>query len=219
MVIGIAGKAQCGKDTTSDLICYIFDKYRDKEAWDIEEFTEEYIPEEDFLRLKPSCIKRAFAGVLKQCTAKILGMWEGSLEDIDVKNRKIDWLQGQPTIRQFLQKFGTEVGRVIDPDIWIKTTFRDYECIRNLHPEKDKNFYNLVISDVRFPNEIEAIRNKEGIVIKVTRNGVESAGNHSSETILDDYTDWDYVIENNKSLYDLALEIEAILLKEKLIQK
>ena len=105
------------------------------------------------------------------------------------KASEIKWLG--MTVRELLQKFGTAIREGVDPDFWVKSLFNIYE---------DKDF--IIIPDVRFPNEAKAIKDRGGILIRIERNGA-GAGNHISETALDDYKEWDYVINNNKSLEEL----------------
>ena len=75
---------------------------------------------------------------------------------------------------------------------------------------------NWIITDVRFPNEVEAIEDKGGTVIRIERTprsyGTEFEIEHSSETALDDY-DFDYVINNNGSISDLIDKVRQILIK------
>ena len=73
------------------------------------------------------------------------------------------------TIRQLLQVFGTNVMReIFDDNIWINLTTRD-------------SFYNnLIISDLRFNVEYEAIKNLKGCFIYIERPNCE-VGNHASE--------------------------------------
>lgn len=64
----------------------------------------------------------------------------------------------------------------------------------------DKNIH--VVTDVRFENELDAIKQRNGKIIKVYRNidYVSKIGygrHHVSETALDDVTNWDFVIENS----------------------
>lgn len=62
-----------------------------------------------------------------------------------------------------------------------------------------------IITDVRFPNEVEAIKKAGGVVIRINRYGVVLNDgrdvNHCSETALDNYK-FDWIIDNNGSLAD-----------------
>ena len=93
-------------------------------------------------------------------------------------------------LREFLQRLGNAVRDAIHPDFWVNALFNTYT----------KN--NIIIADVRFPNEAEAIKARGGKLIRIERPGA-GAGNHISETALDDYTGWDIVIDNVGTLEDL----------------
>lgn len=108
------------------------------------------------------------------------------------------------TPRYILQKLGTDIGRAIHSNIWVNSL---------LVNNKDKN---LIITDVRFPNEANAIGNREGILIRVNRDGLDN-DNHISETSLDDYKYFDYTINNNGTLEDLILSVRSVLKELKLI--
>lgn len=75
-------------------------------------------------------------------------------------------------IRRLIQRTGTEAGRNIHgSDVWVNKTFE----------RLDLSSCNYVISDVRFPNEAEAIWSEEGKVIWIDRPHTQRM-NHSSET-------------------------------------
>lgn len=72
------------------------------------------------------------------------------------------------------------------------------------------------ITDVRFPNEVKAIKEKEGIVIRINRES-DYNSTHFSETALDDYEDFDYTIDNNNCIDCLIEKVKEILKHEKII--
>ena len=74
---------------------------------------------------------------------------------------------------------------------------------------------NWVITDMRFPNELEAIKNRDGISIRVNRGPQNSKG-HESETALDSSI-FDYTIDNNSTIEDLIAQVKTILEKENII--
>ena len=75
--------------------------------------------------------------------------------------------------RRILQVLGTEVGRAVDPDFWIKKLDQDTQTCSA-----------LVVPDVRFPNEADWIHRQDGLLIRVIGRGglVGQAGTHASET-------------------------------------
>jgi dephospho-CoA kinase len=115
--------------------------------------------------------------------------------------------------RKFLQWIGTEWGRNIDKDIWVKLFLED---IKNDEKNGVKNFF---CSDVRFLNEFEALKKNGWICVKLVRR-IENderigSGNetHISEYELDSLPDdkWDFTIENNGSLEDLKKKLDNII--------
>jgi hypothetical protein len=85
----------------------------------------------------------------------------------------------KPTPRLLLQLLGTECGRnIIHPNIWINSLMSKYKikcdcaddgilnniCERNCYP-----LPNWIITDTRFPNELKAVKDKNGISIRVNR--------------------------------------------------
>lgn len=79
--------------------------------------------------------------------------------------------------RRMMQTLGTEWGRGLNDNIWLNLAQTRWEQI-----QKSKLYAGMVISDVRFPNEAEWIRERGGKVLEIIRPGqpiVES--NHPSE--------------------------------------
>ena len=77
-------------------------------------------------------------------------------------------------------------------------------------------FPNWIITDTRFPNEIKAVKNKDGICIRIfrTNSELQNKPEHESETALDSYNDWDYIIDNNGSIDELINSVRRILQAE-----
>lgn len=83
--------------------------------------------------------------------------------------------------------------------------------------KKKVQYPNWIITDMRFPNELKAVKNKNGITIRVNRvNLIEN--NHPSETSLDSAT-FDYVIDNNGTIEELIQKVRIILQREKLFNE
>jgi hypothetical protein len=95
-----------------------------------------------------------------------------------------------PDIRGLMQRLGTEVGReMFGQNFWVEQTMKRVAEISG----------NCVVSDVRYPNEAQAIRDAGGIVIKIDRQGVKAANEHSSENALADF-EFDIVLRNDGTL-------------------
>ena len=122
------------------------------------------------------------------------------------------------TVRGFLQRLGTEAIRDgIHPNTWVNALFADYNT-GEFWPEAawpDK-YPNWIITDCRFPNEAQAIKDKGGIVIRVTRPGENLADLHPSETSLDSWT-FDFVLDNSGTIAQLKDNVAFFLHTNKLL--
>ena len=150
-----------------------------------------------------------------------------------------DWVQYKrkiPTVRWLLQTVGTDAMRdKVHEDIWINALFADYtgkrgcenRCKRSIEadtPEHecvlpkycyDQKFPNWIITDTRFPNELEAIKKRNGISIRLQKETDKEEG-HISETALD-LAKFDYIVNNDGTIEELIDKIKEILIKEKII--
>lgn len=103
-----------------------------------------------------------------------------------------------PEIRVLLQRMGTDVGRkIIGPDVWVHALQRDFD-----------SHQDIVVTDVRFPNEAEVIDNSGGYVWRVDRPGVGPANDHESERYIPEIP-VEYVVENSGTLEDLKDRVMA----------
>lgn len=105
-----------------------------------------------------------------------------------------------PEVRQFLQTLGVAVRDTLGASLWIDALFR--KAVRLGTP--------VVITDVRFVNEADAIRDRGGVVWRVERPGTGPVNGHVSETAMDGYIP-DYTIYNVASLDYLADSVRAAL--------
>lgn len=203
MIIGISGKAQAGKDTVCKMIAYTIWYYT---------FSQRLIPFGiDHYR---KCLRNYenmltvigyqhtfFAKALKECLSVILNENLDKFENINFKNSQIDWLNGM-TVRELLQKFGTAIRNEVCDDFWVKV------CLKNCTED-------CLISDVRFESEAEGIKNINGIIVRINRDGA-GAGNHISEIALDNYS-FDYIIDNNGTEEDLLFKVKKFCEEKDLI--
>lgn len=104
-----------------------------------------------------------------------------------------------PEARIFLQNLGVAVREHIDPDAWVTAV------MRQVHPGG-----RYVISDVRFDNEYRAIKERGGVVVRVTRPGTGPANAHVSECALDGH-DFDAVLINDGDLDRLRDRVRLFL--------
>lgn len=112
--------------------------------------------------------------------------------------------------RELLIKLGTDIIRnKIDENFHINRLLEDIKVLSYF-------FDYFIVSDIRFPVEIEKIKDnyKDVVTIKMIRESDELTIDQKSnrtETSLDEYTDFDYIINNNKSLEDLKSKALDIL--------
>ena len=179
MIIGISGKAGSGKDTAAKMLEVLY--------------ANPDISYEDFANRKYKNFADIqvihFADILKETVQALFGIGEWETGTQEGKKVTISWIG--KTVRELLQEVGQGLRDAIDPNLWIKALFANTE-----------DWSNYIIADVRYPNELEAIKERDGVLIRIDRNGA-GAGNHSSETALDNYKEWDVHIENNGSIEDL----------------
>ena len=134
------------------------------------------------------------------------------------------------TVRKLLQELGTEVGRAIHPDFWVNALFTNYVLEGGNEggertasdggyysaPSYKGNYPNWIITDMRFPNELQTITSRNGITIRLTRNS-DVPATHESETALDD-AEFKYVINNDFSTIDELIPlVKDVLIKEKIL--
>lgn len=94
-----------------------------------------------------------------------------------------------PEVRRLLQRLGTEAGRqALWDSIWVDAALTG-------HPEDAR----LVVTDCRFPNEAQAVKDRGGLVWRINREGVGPANSHPSETSLDRW-EFDAWIDNRGTL-------------------
>ena len=225
-LIGINGIIFSGKDTVGSIIQKLTmpKTYRNTE----DEFGRTTRDEKGNYILKPEYspwqIKK-FAGKLKQIASLMTDIPVEKFEDQEFKKTLLpvvwnylgpsmrsgnivtcDLVDNQMTVREFLQKLGTEAIRDgLHTNAWVNALFADH------NPSQ-----HWLITDTRFPNEAQAIKDRGGIVIRVIRPEIckddesSSKPKHPSETVLDNWS-FDYVIDNCGSIDDLEYQTSIML--------
>ena len=225
MIIGISGYAGSGKDTVGKIIQYVMGGKEDPFSFSIEDAINK--PEEyDWVLDDSSNWEiRKFADKLKDIAAHLLGVEPEDFEDPEFKRTTLPsmwWTtcdEGlQPmTVREFLQKLGTDAMRNgLHTNVWVNALMADYECVPADRAPGGWDCDNWVITDTRFPNEAKAIKERDGIIIRIDRPGCKPVNAHPSETSLDKW-DFDYKIANVSDLFSLKLTVETILKHAKLL--
>lgn len=162
------------------------------------------IIEEVFDKLDPIIRIYNFADILKQdICINILGLTYSQCYGTDEEKNQLTNLlinENRATAREIMQYVGTDIFRSIKKDVWVSAT------IQKIISKKTKI---SIISDCRFPNEVDSIKKLDGQVLRLERNQLQS--DHISETILDrenyDWGNFDYVIDNTKTSLQEYLQL------------
>lgn len=200
-IIGVVGFIGSGKGTVGDILCN-----------------------------HHGFVADSFAASLKDVVATIFGWPRNLLEGDTEESRKFretvdsfwsEKLQRQFTPRLALQLMGTEAGRdVFGQNLWTGSLERRIKA-------RGKN---TVITDVRFPNEIELIHSMGGIVAWVIRGDrpdwYDNALAYNKGLPLENleeikpdvhYSEWawigekiDIMIDNNSTFEDLKLNVASV---------
>lgn len=190
MLIGFAGKARSGKDTAAK---YLVEKYGFNQialadpvkqgSYNLNPWI--YVSFNEYRVLKLAEIEDEFYGdfVKLQVLINFLG---------------VEKAKTIREVREFYQKYGTDAGRNIHGET----------CWLNL--AKKALTGKDVISDIRFSNEAEFIRDNGGVVVNLARSSAETVNQHVSEVgLCSEY--YDYYIDNNGTIEDLYLELDKII--------
>jgi hypothetical protein len=224
MILAISGRIGSGKDTVGLIIKY-FDWFKAANSQGLST----NMSFEEWVNLKTASYPfnhkhweiKKYAGKLKEIACILTGCTLEQLEDQEFKKLQIgpDWGM---TYRELLQKLGTEAMRNgLHNNVWVNALMADYVPISDI---SKSNTYTLIyplwcITDMRFPNEFDAVKSRDGITIRVNRTNRWNKPQdieHASETALDNH-EFDYVINNTGSMSDLILKVREILTQNQII--
>lgn len=200
MIIGLSGYAGVGKDTLANYI----------------------------VKLDPSFKIKKFSGKLKIIAEILTGIPAANFESQELKNKSLEgwdtWAykarndgddvfpkyNGEPyrkamTVRELLQKLGTDAIRDnLHEDAWVNALFCDY------HQNE-----NWIITDMRFPNEYDAVKKFGGMTVRLWRPNINPVNYHESEVALDNHA-FDYIASNDGKEEDWKEAAEGILMVSKI---
>lgn len=164
----------------------------------------------------PTADQFAFAWRLKEIVGDLYGLTTAQLHGAE--RHLVDPRWGM-TPRRILQRFGTQVGRAVHPETWTRYLF-ERELADHGHVEL------AVIDDVRFRNEVAAIKARGGITIRIVRPGLARwpwlrvpwlrrllLGEHASEASVDSLP-VDHEITNDGTPADLQRLVLELLREE-----
>lgn len=75
--------------------------------------------------------------------------------------------------RPLLQRLGVGVREILGADTWVEAAFAKFDPTQP-----------TVFTDVRFPNEVAAIRDRGGVIVRLTRQSLNPPNNHVSEELV-----------------------------------
>lgn len=208
MIIGINGYATVGKDQVA-------------------RFIQEIQPEKNWQVKK-------FSGKLKTIASMLTGIPASLFEDQDFKASNLgpEWssqfvgeglntITQEMSVREFLQRLGTDAVRNgLHKNAWVNALMADYSPINEpdmitdtgvkVYDASSIKMPNWIITDVRFPNEAQAVVDKGGVIVRIDRPGINPVNAHPSETALDNWY-FDYKIANVSDLVSLRQTVEVLL--------
>ena len=231
-LIAVSGVKGSGKDSVSSMLQYCLS---------VPKMFRQYFFYKNFRKwIKPKYKKLAFADPLKKMLSDLLNV---PLEKFYSRSFKEDYVINIPTLnvpqiavngdclnldlnklsdskfnkmvkqldpalvscnlnlRQLLQYFGTEImQKYFGKRVWINSTMQN------------RSEYTI-ISDLRFIEEYNAVKEKKGIVIYVNRPNYEF-GQHASEREMKELLEndkYDFIIDNNGSIENLFVQIKSIV--------
>jgi hypothetical protein len=183
ILIGVTGRKFSGKDTIGDYL----------------------VKHHGFIRL-------AYADTLKEALKIVFSFTDEQL--YGEKKETVDEYWSH-TPRELLQSIGTELFRDELPklrknmtsDIWIKAVNRRMIDLRK------RGYNRFVVTDVRFPNEVDYIKNSSGVVWKVNRLMAKiTQADHASEAHIDNF-ECSYEFHNNSTLLNLYAGVDEQIKK------
>ena len=165
-----------------------------------------------FLEKHPEYTKIGFADILKKecsemfCYPNEWNYSEDGKKEVVHDNRFPQWFM---TVREILQWYGTDVCRAVDTNYWVK------KMTKIIEPFFEDIFPDVIIDDVRFINEANLIQNMNGKVIRLNPYPGWKPGlyaNHESERNLDDYENFDLILNPQFGQLESCLpQIEKLL--------
>lgn len=188
MIIGLSGKARSGKTTLADYLVktHGFVKINFKDA----------LIDEMVVRL-PDVLEKL--------------LWNEFIVDDEGIDRQCyeikDLFRYKPPImRALMQNYGTDVRRKDNDNYWVDKWHEKVTTALSLGR-------NIVVDDVRFLNEADAVKLQGGLVAQIRRSDVTNTGEHQSEREMD-LIDFDHIIPCSKGDFDCLYNKAEEILKD-----
>jgi hypothetical protein len=170
-IVGLHGFAQVGKDTAAN---YLVERQGYRRIAFADPMRSALLKLNPWVNLKgasgevSSWNESKFQSLLQFCTLHTL------VDELGWDVAKT----GVPEVRQLLQRFGTEIGRdMFGENFWVDLAMKQVD--ESEHPR-------WVFTDMRFPNELEAVKARGGTAVKLVRPGYGPVNGHVSDAGLPD---------------------------------
>lgn len=179
---------------------------------------------------------RKFADKLKEIAGLLLGVPRERFEQQEYKSSYLpyawditelhgsglrqDGFQGgklrpvtkKMTVREFLIRLGDGTRETVHPEIWVNAFMKDYDSTGLQASTGGLQTYpNWIATDMRYPNEFEAIKQRGGITVHITRPDAKPSGvDHRSEYALKNHN-FDLSVVNTS--FESLLEAAELILE------
>jgi hypothetical protein len=227
-IIAINGRISSGKDLTGKIIqcLYYLHKNNIKVLTVLDLLNDKNLD----LNLTGWQVKK-FADKTTKCFKEITGIDFHSLDRDEKEKARLKYIE-----------FAEKSKEIFGKDVWVNalmseykptnldengliTVINDYGIKVSVKPNpilfpEELIYPSWCITDMRYPNEYDAVKSRGGITIRVNRhnhpNDINPNTEHPSETALDQHQ-FDYEIINDGSIEDLIEKVKQILITEQII--
>ena len=204
-IVGFTGYARSGKSTAAEAL-------RASAGYTILSFADPI--KELLVRLDPPLVPPAPLRTPRVPSPRLSTLLRYGTEG---RSRTLEQLKSDetfgPALRVWLQNLGVGARTVLGPDVWVNALLARWaDLSAKAEGAALGTMLPIVIPDVRFPNERDAIHRLGGRVIRIVREGTGPANDHVSELPLD-HTD-DAVYQNEETtIEEFQREVMRVVLR------
>jgi len=147
----------------------------------------------------------AFADPLRSGLMEIFNLDPDDFEGAS-KEQPVEWLGRSP--RELMQSMGTEWARqLVHPDVWVKIAEQNLNYLQNTL----SSVVGFVVSDVRFENEAQFIRQRGGTIVHIVRPDAPAVNPHVSEAGIQ-HQPGDITVYNSRSIESLRCQLDGCVI-------
>jgi hypothetical protein len=140
----------------------------------------------------------AFADKVRELLYEMNPNFHDTLLQQAVNNYGWDEVKQDPTVRRMMQNLGVGARKLFGENFWINQAMVSMA----------KAYPNIVVTDVRFTNEADALKSNNAQLWRVKRPGVEAINSHISENDMDTYA-VHQILNNGGTLDELELLVRT----------